>query len=136
MLYILKITNVSDLGGYLQSQYICLIGWAVFICSLFIPIPILNHKGRIFGIKLLIRSVLAPFLGVEFAIIWMTDQLVSLVTPLKDFAYTICYYKDIDFTSSKNPCSSNERADVVIVVALIAYSLRILQCFRQGYDKG
>jgi hypothetical protein len=66
----------------------------------------------------------------------MTDQLVSLVTPLKDFAYTICYYKDIDFSTSENPCNSTDRADVVLTVAIIAYSLRTLQCLRQGYDKG
>lgn len=64
LLYILEVTKVSDLGGHLQSQYICLIGWGVFIFSLIIPLPVFNHKGRIFGIKLLIRSIFAPFLGV------------------------------------------------------------------------
>jgi hypothetical protein len=69
----------------------------------------------------------------------MTDQLVSLITPFKDFAYTICYF--IGLTSnttdgSAKSCNSNGRIEVVFVVAAIAYICRILQCLRQGYDKG
>jgi hypothetical protein len=58
------LTKVSDLGGYLQPEYICLIGWGVFLLSLLIPLPILNYKGRLFGFKLLFRAIFAPFLGV------------------------------------------------------------------------
>lgn len=125
---------MSDLGG-LPIQYICLICWVIFIFSLIVPLPILNYKGRIYGIKLMVNAVLSPLFGVTFPIIWMTDQLVSLITPLKDFAYTICYYTQIDFTTTSNPCILKNRADVVLVVALIAYSLRMLQCMKQGWDK-
>ncbi len=66
----------------------------------------------------------------------MTDQLVSMVTPVKDFAYTICYYKDIDFSKTDNPCKDSNIASVVLIVAVGALSFRMIQCMRQGYDKG
>ena len=33
-----------------------------------------------------LTSALSPFFGVTFPVIWMTDQLVSLTNPFKDFA--------------------------------------------------
>lgn len=66
----------------------------------------------------------------------MTDQLVSMVTPVKDFAYTICYYKDVDFSKTDNPCKDSNIASVVLIVAVGALSFRMIQCIRQGYDKG
>jgi hypothetical protein len=108
LLYILKLTKIAEFGHF-EGEYLALIGWGIFIGSLLIPLPIFNHKGRIYGLKLLISSILAPIRGVYFPIIWFTDQVVSLVTPLKDFAYTVCYYRDIDFSSDENPCKDNSR---------------------------
>jgi hypothetical protein len=90
--------------GSLNSAYLALISWGVFLLTLFIPLPIFNPKGRIYALKLILTSILSPFIGVIFPVIWMTDQVVSLVTPLKDFAYTVCYYTEIDFTTDVNPC--------------------------------
>lgn len=69
----------------------------------------------------------------------MTDQLISLITPFKDLAYTICYYQYLlndSVESSYKICNSNTKVEVVLVVGAIAYSFRILQCIKQGYDKG
>jgi hypothetical protein len=46
--------------------------------------------------KLIVNTVISPFSKVNFEIGWITDQLVSLITPLKDLAYTICYYWHLD----------------------------------------
>ena len=45
-------------------------------------------------------------IGVDFTIIWMTDQWQSLTTPLRDMAYSFCYYGRLDFDDVKtNPCT-------------------------------
>ena len=58
-------------------------------------------------------SAISPFIGVTFPVIWLTDQLVSLVTPVKDFAYTICYYSELNLNGqvdpNDNPCSDATR---------------------------
>lgn len=47
--------------------------------------------------KLIFKTFISPFSGVNFEIGWITDQFVSLITPLKDLAYTICYYWHLDY---------------------------------------
>jgi hypothetical protein len=42
----------------------------------------------------------------------------------------------MNFESSDNPCNDTNRISVVLIVAVSALSYRILQCLRQGYDKG
>lgn len=137
-IYTLAITNLINL--IFQPHFLVLFVWGIFFLFFINPLPLLSYKSRLYAIKLALKSILAPFLGVTFPVIWMTDQLVSLVTPLKDMAYTICYYrhliieKEADLSSSQ--CGSNSRIEIVFVVGAVAFSLRILQCFRQGYDKG
>ena len=58
-------------------------------------------------------SAISPFIGVTFPVIWLTDQLVSLVNPFKDFAYTICYYSELSLNGEIDPdnntCSDADR---------------------------
>jgi len=54
-------------------------------------------QGRFYSLKLIFRSIMSPIIGVDFSIIWMTDQWISLSTPLRDLAYTVCYYTKLDF---------------------------------------
>jgi len=41
--------------------------------------------------------ILSPFVQMGFVLSFATDQAVSFVTSIKDFAYTICFYGS-DFT--------------------------------------
>jgi EXS family len=76
-------------------------------------------------------------MGVEFSIVWMTDQWISMATPLRDLAYTVCYYTRLDFkTPSVNPCKNNATFEVVSLVVVIALSYRMLQCIRLGISQG
>ncbi len=85
----------------------------MFVVYLVFPLPFFNFKGRLYMFKLMFSAVVAPFYRVNFAIVWITDQFVSLITPLKDFAYTICYYTHLNLNEDPrrsgyiNPCSSN-----------------------------
>lgn len=119
-----------------KQEYFALVSWGSFLLFLFVPLPIFNHKGRIYAFKLLIESILSPCKGVTFPVVWMTDQAVSMAVPLKDFSYTVCYYTEIDFSTDYNPCNDTNRVSVVLIVAVAALSYRIIQCLRQGYDKG
>ncbi len=101
------------------------------------PLPSFNYKGRLYALKLAGISGISPFIGVIFPVIWFTDQIISLATPLRDFAYTICYYNELDFNNlADNRCNNKNRAEIILIVGLVAYSYRIMQCMRQGYDKG
>ena len=95
LIYTLALTEIATLGDVGQ-EYLNLFVWGPLIIYLILPLPILNWRGRLFAWKMALISLLSPFLGVTFPVIWLTDQLVSLVTPFKDFAYTICYYSLLD----------------------------------------
>lgn len=85
--------------------------------------------------KLILKSLASPLLGVEFVITWMTDQWISMATPLRDLAYTVCYYTRLDFNVvAVNPCKANSSFEVVLLVVVIAISYRIMQCLRVGYQ--
>jgi hypothetical protein len=96
LLYVLDLASIYRIDSF-GEQYFALISWSSFLLFLFVPLPIFNHKGRIYAFKLLLESILSPFRGVTFPIVWMTDQAVSMAVPLKDFSYTICYYTEMNF---------------------------------------
>lgn len=67
----------------------------------------------------------------------MTDQWISMATPLRDLAYTVCYYTRLDFNVIKvNPCKENTSFEVILLVVIIAISFRVLQCIRLGFQEG
>lgn len=82
--------------------------------------------------KLIGRSLVGFLMGVDFPVIWMTDQFISLVNPFKDFAYTICYYSQMNLDDDISKCA--KKIEVVFVAGCIASSLRILQCMKLGFD--
>ena len=87
--------NESDTG--FATQYYVLIVYSCFFLYLLVPLPIFNHKGRIFALKLIGESLVSPIFGVTFSRAWIANQFLSLSTPLRDLAYTICYYTRLDF---------------------------------------
>ena len=140
LIYVLSLAEIATLSE-VGKHYLDLFIWGAFILYLILPLPILNWRGRLFGWKMFLISVISPFIGVTFPVIWLTDQVVSLVTPFQDFAYTICYYTILDLYPAnpeeyENPCSASTRVEIVFVVGAVAYSYRIIQCMRQGYDHG
>lgn len=91
LLYVLDLAGVYRVQGF-GVQYYAMLSWATYMLFLFVPLPVFNYKGRLFALKLLVQSLLSPCRGVTFPISWLTNQASSLVTPLKDFSYTVCYY--------------------------------------------
>ena len=135
-LYALNLAGVVSLG-LLPYQYLALIIWGMLILFLLNPLPLFRFHARIFTIKLFIKIVVSPFVGVPFVVAWATDQLVSLITPFEDLVYTGCYYTSIDFSDvqvTQNPCRNPAKL-AVFIYAVIVFAYRMMQCMKQGYDK-
>ena len=136
ILYVLRLTDTIYLGGF-DASYLVLFSWGSLVTFLLIPLPIFNHKGRIYVLKLFVESLFSPLIGVTFPTIVFIDQIVSLITPLKDFTYSICYYSRMSFWSLEaisNPCS--DMSKFVLIMATSVFGYRLLQCINQGYDQG
>ena len=71
----------------------------------------------------------------------MTDQWISLSTPLRDLAYTFCYYTRLDFNNkgevvSVNPCKATSTFEVALLLIIVPLVYRLLQCIRWGIRDG
>jgi hypothetical protein len=96
LLYLLSLTSL--IHTFLPLYYFPLLPYVLLGGYLFIPLPIFNYRGRLYMLKLVLKCFLAVFRGVDFPIIWMTDQWISMITPLRDLSYTVCFYTKIDFS--------------------------------------
>jgi hypothetical protein len=79
--------------------------------------------------------LLSPFIKITFIIVFVTGQFLSFAVPLKDLAYTICYYSsDLSTKEVKECLAYNTVQGVLIgyVVAIIPLCFRMLQCFNQA----
>jgi hypothetical protein len=67
--------------------------WITFFGYLFFPFKnFFNYQGRKYFFILLKECLIPPFVPTTFPISWLTDQLISLTGPIRDFEYTICYF--------------------------------------------
>jgi hypothetical protein len=87
LIYLLKLTAIITIA--LSLEYLVLLVYLPLAIYLFIPLPIFNIKGRLYTVKLVFRCLLAALHGVDFPIIFMTNQWISLATPFRDVAYTV-----------------------------------------------
>jgi hypothetical protein len=132
----MMISSIITDHSVFSPEYMVSIIWAGLVTYLFLPLPIFNYEGRLYTLKLLFRCLVSPVMGVEFSIVWMTDQWISMATPLRDLAYTVCYYTRLNFsTPSVNPCKNSSTFEVVLLVVVISLSYRMLQCIRLGISQ-
>lgn len=82
---------VLEILKFLKSDFIFYgqVFWLILILYIFNPFPVFHHKGRFQTLKMLGKIVLSPCFPMNFLIIWMTEQLVSLTQPLSDFCYAV-----------------------------------------------
>jgi hypothetical protein len=70
-----------------------------------------------------------------FLLSYASDQLVSFVVPIKDFAYTLCFYTSDFSVNDVKSCLKSDSLDGIIiayVVALVPLLIRMVQCFNQA----
>jgi flagellar biosynthesis protein FlhB len=64
LLYLLLVTNIIVNQSSFRTEYLVLFVWLALIVYLIMPLPIFNHEGRLYAIKLILRSLASPFMGV------------------------------------------------------------------------
>ncbi len=92
---------------------------------------LLSHKP----VQTMTRIMFAPFSGkVEFRDFWLADQFCSLVTPLVDLAFVLCFFLS-DCWTEADPSVCIARLVVYRpIIAAVPYWWRMMQCVRRYYD--
>jgi xenotropic and polytropic retrovirus receptor 1 len=122
----------------LPLEYSPFLVWVVFFAYIFFPSQeMFNPKGRIYFYAILKSMLLSPLVKMGFVLSFATDQAVSFVTSIKDFAYTVCFYGS-DFTVEQvSSCLNSDSLNGIItgyVAALLPLLIRLIQCYRTAYQ--
>ncbi len=116
----------------LPIEYTPFVVWVFYFAYIFFPSQeMFNKNGRRYFYSLLKNIFLSPFVKMSFVLSFATDQGVSFVTSIKDFAYTVCFYGSDFSVGEVSNClkySSFNGIIVGYVAALAPMILRMIQC--------
>lgn len=131
-----QIPILSDFFSFIPLEFTPMCCWIILLIYLFAPLNIFNYLGRIYFGNLFVESMASVTHKIEFKHIWFTDQLTSLIGPLRDLEYTACYYTHyFDTLEEKNRLCSARRP-IVVLIACYPHFVRFLQCARVCFDEG
>ncbi|KAI9154367.1 hypothetical protein LWI28_025180 [Acer negundo] len=107
----------------------------VVILITFCPFNIIYRSSRFFLIQCLIHCIFAPLYKVSLSDFFLADQLTSQVQALRSLEFYVCYYGWGDFKRRSNRCRGSDLFDIFyMVVAIIPYWFRFLQCVRRFFE--
>ncbi|KAK8631632.1 hypothetical protein V6N13_028414 [Hibiscus sabdariffa] len=102
----------------------------------FCPFNIIYRSSRFFLIRCAFHCVCAPLYKVTLPDFFLADQLTSQVQAIRSLQFYICYYGWGNFRERSNTCGESELYKVLyIVVAIIPYWIRFIQCLRRLFEE-
>ncbi|XP_073130339.1 phosphate transporter PHO1 homolog 7-like isoform X2 [Henckelia pumila] len=108
----------------------------VLLLITFCPFNIIYRSSRFFLIRCTWHCLLAPFYKVTFSDFFLADQLTSQVQAFRSVQFYICYYGWGDFKRRSNQCLESKVYEIFfIVVAIIPFWSRVLQCLRRMFEE-
>lgn len=142
LIYFIGLTynvNKDEDDPRFQIEYTPFVVWLLYVGYIFFPNrDVFNPEGRKYFYRVLKEVFKSPFFKMSFLISWVTDQSVSFVVPIKDLAYTICFYTS-DFSDGRQDDAKNclqksgmEGFLVAYFIALSPLIFRMAQCYRQA----
>ncbi|KAI3714292.1 hypothetical protein L1987_72889 [Smallanthus sonchifolius] len=107
----------------------------VFLAIFFCPFNIMYKSSRVFLIRCVFRCICAPLYKVSLADFFLADQLTSQVQAMRCLEFYICYY-GMRWYQKEQKCHSLDLYNFFyIIIAVIPYWLRFLQCVRRLFEE-
>ena len=140
--YLIYMITRTDFGNYFGLNQYGIVGilpgfmWLIMILYFFWPFKIFNYYGRIYTMRLFGECIASILIPIEFKHIWFMDQLTSLIGPMRDLEYTLCYYSYyVNPFQTRELFCSNART-IYLIIAIFPNLFRCLQVGRQIIDNG
>ncbi|KZV15957.1 EXS family protein isoform 1 [Dorcoceras hygrometricum] len=109
---------------------------ALVLLITFCPFNIIYRSSRFFLIRCAWHCILAPLYKVTMPDFFLADQLTSQVQALRCIQFYICYYTLGDFTKRSVTFVTGHTYKIfIIVVAIIPFLWRVLQCLRRFFEE-
>ena len=137
LIYILirsQIPMFMFINNYISITMIPLLCWSSMLIYFFCPFKIFNYQGRVYTMKLFIECIASIFIPIEFRHIWFMDQLTSLIGPMRDMEYTLCYYSYYNSPTSVRESFCNNTRTIYLIIGIFPNLIRCLQVGRQIID--
>jgi hypothetical protein len=119
-----------------------LFAWFFILVWMFYPVKKwFSYSGRTYILGIVCASMIAPFSKVEFRVrpkqhVFIMDQVISLVVPLKDIEYSICFLLNGGVHSADPYYCYDPQRYLPLCVTMLPYLIRALQCLRLVYEAG
>jgi hypothetical protein len=100
----------------------------------FLPVKsIFNYKGRKWLALTFLEACACIFTNIQFKHTFLMDQITSLVGPMRDIEYSVCYYVyyKVPFEERMQLCSMNR--GIVLFIGIFPHFIRALQCLKLVY---
>ncbi|KAM7466070.1 hypothetical protein LguiB_013632 [Lonicera macranthoides] len=108
----------------------------VVLLIMFCPFNIVYRTNRFFLIQCVWHCLCAPLYKVTLPDFFLADQLTSQVQAFRSLEFYVCYYGWGDFKRRSNSCHGSDVYRIFyIIVAIIPYWSRCLQCVRRLFDE-
>ncbi|KAJ0754393.1 putative SPX domain-containing protein [Helianthus annuus] len=97
------------------------------------PFNILYRTNRFFFLVCLWHCICAPLYMVTLSDFFLADQFTSQVQLLRNIQFYVCYYGWGDFKKrDATTCNESNIFEIIsIVIAVVPYWIRVLQCIRR-----
>ncbi|PIN10838.1 putative small molecule transporter [Handroanthus impetiginosus] len=108
----------------------------VVLLITFCPFNIIYRSSRFFLIRSAWHCICAPLYKVTLPDFFLADQLTSQVQAFRSLQFYICYYVWGDFKRRSNTCIQSDVYKILlIVVAIIPFWARAIQCLRRWFEE-
>ncbi|KAB5594688.1 Xenotropic and polytropic retrovirus receptor-like protein [Ceratobasidium theobromae] len=127
--------SFSGIGSnVIPSTHWPIIWVSLAVAVLVNPFPIFHRPARWWFLCTLGNLFVSGWVTrVEFADFWMGDQLCSLVYTLSHLYFLVCAYVD-GWYQIEERCQIAQHWAIPIVLTLIPYTIRLVQCIRRWID--
>uniref|UniRef100_A0A5B6Z511 Putative EXS family protein isoform 1 n=1 Tax=Davidia involucrata TaxID=16924 RepID=A0A5B6Z511_DAVIN len=108
----------------------------VVLLITFCPFNIIYRSSRFFLIRCAFHCHCAPLYKDTLPDFFLADQLTSQMFAFRSLEFYICYYGWGDFKRRSNKCHESDIYKIFyIIVAVIPYWIRSLQCLRRLFEE-
>lgn len=134
LIYIIDRTEIPflfDVFAYVPMHTLPLICWIGLIGYILFPFSgWFNYEARAYYLTLFLQSAGSIFVKIDFRHVWLMEQIVSFIGPLRDAEYAGCYYIHYNAPLANIPQICSHSRLISLVIGFAPNILRILQCIR------
>jgi hypothetical protein len=130
-----KTPIIYEIINFIPIEFTPFICWVSLIIYIFFPLKnYFNYPGRIYLFTLFWESLASIYIKTEFRHIWFMDQMTSLIGPMRDIEYTMCYYAYYNTPYQMRKALCTNTRGIVLIIGVFPHLIRILQCVRVIID--